>query len=428
MMVYVGLLLFFVLEYVRPANYVEALLPLRLNSIVPLSTFMGTVIARGQDTLAFIFSEANTWVVLSLLGLVGLSVLTADVTEYAYTGFITLLGYAMAYWMMMSELTTIARIKGVVITLIAIHLIVAALNPVLFTDPDSRHYLQSGFFLGDGNDFALSLNVVVPLCLFLLLDSKQWLLKGVWAGALVILVAGNVLTKSRGGTLALAAMAVYYWLGSDKKFQTAAIGAALFVLILSFAPASYFERMNMINIEEESAASRVTAWKVATQMALTYPILGVGAGHFGVKYGLEFHPKDALEGEMTAHSLYFLALGELGFPGLAVVLFFFGSNIVANRRLRLQIQARGGPGSEKDVRLLMATSAGLIAFAAGGAFLSCLYYPHLYVLCGLLAATRRVLRAQRADSPAAETAKPAEMTLHWALRRPAAPAARQLRR
>ena len=414
-MIYVGMLLFFVLEYVRPANYVEPLLVLRLNSIVPLTTFVSTLATRGQTTASFIFSEPNSWVVLGMLALVFGSVLTADVTEYAYTGFTTLLGYAMAYWMMMSEVTTISRIKGVVITLILIHLIVAGLNPVLFTDPDGRHYLLSGFFLGDGNDFSLSINIVIPLCLFLLQDSKKLIQKLLWAGSLLVLVAGNVMTKSRGGTIALAVMAVYYWIGSDKKFQTAAVGAVVIALIMALAPSSYFERMNMINTEEESASSRLTAWGTAVQMAMRYPIFGVGAGHFGVKYGLEFHPKDSVDGEMTAHSLYFLALGELGLPGIALVLFFFGSNFAANRRLSVELSR--DPTRQRDVALLTATTASLLAFAAGAAFLSCLYYPHIYVLCGLMAATRRVLREQKSDAPAAmvESKRP-EITLHWALR------------
>ena len=421
------MLLFFVLEYVRPANYFEPLLVLRLNSIVPLSSFVATLVTRGQHTASFIFAEANSWVVLGMLALVFVSVLTAEVTEYAYTGFTTLLGYAMAYWMMMSEVTTVRRIKGVVITLILIHLIVAGLNPVLFTDPDGRHYLQSGFFLGDGNDFSLSVNVVVPLCLFLLQDSKKLLPRVMWAGALLVLIAGNVLTKSRGGTIALVVMGIYYWVGSDKKFQTAAVAAVIIALILSLAPSSYFERMNTINTEEESAQSRILAWGVAVQMAMSNPLLGVGAGHFGVKYGSEFHPKDAIEGEMTAHSLYFLALGELGLPGLAVVLFFFIYNFVANRKLSKHLGR--DPSRKSDDRLLTATTAALLAFAAGAAFLSCLYYPHIYVLCGLMAATRRVLREQTSAVPAVQSeARAPEMVLHWALRPASQGAPRRLSR
>ena len=41
---------------------------------------------------------------------------------------------------------------------------------------------------------------------------------------------------------------------------------------------------------------------------------------------------------------------------------------------------------------MAALSASVIAFAVDGAFLSALYYPHLYVLAGVSVAGRRVVR------------------------------------
>ena len=55
--------------------------------------------------------------------------------------------------------------------LILVHVILAALTPEMFTDPEDRHYLASGTFLGDGNDYALSVNIAIPLSLFLWSDA-----------------------------------------------------------------------------------------------------------------------------------------------------------------------------------------------------------------------------------------------------------------
>jgi len=35
------------------------------------------------------------------------------------------------------------------------------------------HYIASGSFLGDGNDFALSVNLVIPFCLFLVFEASK---------------------------------------------------------------------------------------------------------------------------------------------------------------------------------------------------------------------------------------------------------------
>lgn len=424
-MIYWGLLLFFILEYVRPTSYIPALLPLKLNSLVPLGNFAGTVFTRGATAGRTIFTEPNTWLILFLLFLVQVSVLTADVTLYAYTGFTTLLGYAMAYWVMMSELTDVKRLKGLFKALVFVHLVIAALNPSIFLEPETRQYLASGFFLGDGNDFALSINIVIPLCLCLLLDTKRVLAKMVWAGALLILVACVILTQSRGGTIALASMALYYWFKSDKKVQTAGLAVGLIALVLLLAPPAYFERMNMIaDTQEGSASARLEAWKVGVRMAVDNPILGVGAGHFGVKFGTTYLPRNISGPWMTAHSVYFLALGELGFPGLFFVVGFVVHNLLANSRVTRELLAAGYEGRETEYRILASTSASLIAFAAGSAFLSCLYYPHIYVICGFMAAARVVIRQRLGEKGSAvqtAAARPREVSVHWALRRPTNP-------
>lgn len=415
-MIYAAILLFFVLEYVRPGNYLPAMNVLRLNSLVPISAFVGTVLTRGQSVGSTILASSNTRFVGGMLVLVAFSLVVADVTEYVTKALTSLVGYAMAYWMLVSEVNTVRRIKGVMIVLLLVHLTVAALNPLLFLDPEVRHYITSGSFLGDGNDFALSINVVAPFCLYLLLDSRRALGKVLWALILLALVGLVIMTKSRGGSVALAVMAGCYWWTSDKKLQTAMIGLVCLAVLLPLAPASYFERMNMINTQEGSAAARIAAWGSAVRMAADNPIFGVGAGHFPVKYGMEYHPPDAIPGEMTAHSTYFLALGELGLPGFILVLWFLGMNARDNLRLAKAIRADGG--READQRLLFSMTASLAGFAAGAAFLSALYYPHLYIMAGLMSATRQVVGANRATVPViAPQARPT-LTLHWSLRRP----------
>ena len=419
-MIYALLILFFFLEYVRPTSYVPALTVLSLNSLVPLTAFVASVLTAGPATFTRIFSETNTKLVLTILGLVWLSALTADVQQRAWDAFMILLGYVFAYWIIASQVTSVARVRGVIKALIVVHLVVAALNPSLLTDPGTRHYITSGGFLGDGNDFALSLDIIVPLCLFLVLNSGKIVQRTFWSGALLVLIAGVVGTQSRGGTLGLVAAGIYYWAKGTKKMVSGAIAVIALALVLVLAPGSYFERMStMGDTTEGSAAGRITAWTAAVRMAVDNPLLGVGAAHFGVKIGTEYRPPGFVGSGMTAHSVYFLALGELGFPGLIVVIWLIVSNIAANRRLSLSIQKRQYPGRASDVQLLGSMSAALIAFTTAGAFLSALYYPHLYVISGLMIATRHVVseRAKTASAGAVAAAAKPVPALHWALQK-----------
>lgn len=426
-MIYAGLIAFFFLEYVRPTSYWPPLLVLHLNSLVPLSAFVASAFTSGQRVFERMVHDPNTRMIAIMLVLIWLSFMTADVQEWAWNSLTVVGGFALMYWVIGAEVTTVRKLKGVIVALILVHLVVAALNPVLFTDPETRHYVSSGAFLGDGNDFALSIDVILPLTLFLLLDSRKVIGKFFWAGALLVLVAGVVVTQSRGGTIGLACMGIYYWFKSRKKVQTALVVFVVVGLILAFAPGNYFNRMRMIgDTSEGSASARLSAWGVAIDMAIDNPLLGVGAGHFGVKIGNEYRPAGFVGSGMNAHSIYFLALGELGFPGFILLIWFIVWNLMANSRLARELRARGSTNVESDLQMLASMSASLIAFASAGAFLSALYYPHLYILAGILTAGRNVIREKWLTAPADEKSAAESagrgIHVHWALRPPPAKA------
>ncbi len=392
-MIYFALLLFFLFDYLRPGSYVPSLDVLRLNALLPIVCIIGTMVTRTAVSNRQFFSEANTKIFAVFLGLLVVSTMFATLTMTAYETTKTVFSYLLIYWVLVRQANDVRRLKGVFISLIIVHLAIAGLNPALFTSPDSRVGINSGAFLGDGNDFALSVNICVPLCLFLLFESKTRLQKAVWGGALLVLVLCVVATKSRGGTVALGSTALYFWWRSRRKLLTASLFVLTAAVVVAWAPASYFDRMSMIaDSQESSAQGRIMAWKAAVQMAVANPFLGAGAGHFPMVYGTMYR----VEGTpwLTAHSVYFLVLGELGLPGFAVLLTFIFSNLAANRRLSADLRRLSSDRASTAGSLLACSSAALVAFATGGAFLSVAYYPHIYVLAGVLVTARHVARVQ----------------------------------
>lgn len=398
-MIYAGLLFFFVLEYVRIGSFVPGVEAVHLNSLLPLMVFVGTVLGTRPVSNGEVLRESNTRLLGVFLALIVASVLVANVTMAVVETLTMVLGYVLVYFVIVRQTTDLRRIKGVFATMIGVHLIMIALTPEMITSPNQRHYVAYGTFLGDGNDFALSVDIVIPLCLFLFSDARSFRGKLFAGGSLLMLLLAVVATQSRGGTLALGAMAAYYWWKSPRKLVTSA-GAVLALLVaLAFAPPEYFDRMNTISEYETdgSAQGRITAWKAGTAMMLSNPVFGVGAGQFPANY-TRFAP-----GEVrwkTAHSIYFLILGELGIPGIVLLLTIILHNLAANRRLATRIAATATEPPIRALRLLACLSASLIAFAVAGAFLSALYYPHMYVLAGLLAAGRRIAALEASPSAA----------------------------
>lgn len=401
-MAYVGLLIYFFLEYVRPGYYLPVLDAVHLNSLVPFGIIIATLAMKTPVSNWTFLTETNTKLLGAFFGVLFVSLLFATVTERAYKVFEMVLGYLIIYWALIRQIGDVRRIKGIFAILLLVHVIVALLNPVMFTDPEGRHGITSGAFIGDGNDYALSVNICIPFCFFLMIDSKRSIAKLWWLGVLLLLVVAIVTTKSRGGTVALGAMGFYYWMKSERKVLMASLFAGVVATILVVAPPSYFERMGTItDTEESSAQGRITAWTEGAKMAARNPILGAGLGHFPVAFGM------ANGGRwMTAHSIYFLVLGELGLPGITLLLALIFVNLSKNKRLLRQLDGLPAADASRARNLVMCTSASMIAFASGGAFLSAAYYPHLYVLCGLLGAARHMVRERVAAQSVAPAAAP----------------------
>jgi probable O-glycosylation ligase (exosortase A-associated) len=368
---------------------------LRLNTIVPVTLVLATFFTAKRAENHDLWAESNSRLFVALLGLITISTFTARVSANATFVLSTVVGYVLIYWVIARQATDTRRLKGVFAVLVLVHVVLAALTPEMFTDQEERHYLASGTFLGDGNDFALSVNVAIPLCLFLWFAARKKTSKVLYGAAVLFLILCVVATRSRGGTIALGGVGAYYWLKTNKKLKTGLLGAVAVAMILVVAPPTYFARMdNLTNTEEGSAQGRIKAWNAAVWMAISNPALGVGAGNFAASWG------------KTAHSIYFLALGELGLPGLFLFIVIIASNLRANRRLVAEIRRRDPTGGATEIQLLASTSAALIAFAAGGAFLSANYYPHLYVLAGLLVAGRRIARQRLASEAPAPVLAP----------------------
>lgn len=398
---YYWLLLAIFVEYARPASYASFLAIPFLYSAIPLLLLVVSASRPGLRPMSEIFGDRLSKYVLIFFGLITLSVTHAEVTEYVFKYFKLVLGYVILFILIARITTTAERLRGLFVTLLVAHLFLLAMNPQVVTDPNTRHYILGATFLGDGNDFSLSLCILFPCAIEVALSAKKlWTKLLMWAGVCVIVLA-IIASQSRGATLGIAAVLFYLWLRSSRKAMSLVGVAVIGIIVLIYAPPAYFQRMSTISDyqNEGSAQGRIEAWKGAIWMATDNPILGVGAGQFPTAFGTKYRtPGAAHMPWLTAHSSYFLVLGELGFPGFFVLLTLVIGNMRANLKLRREILARAGPtpGPEAldGARLLYLTTAAMIGFAVAGAFLSAAYYPHVFVLTGMLVAARSITAKQ----------------------------------
>ena len=415
-MLFAGLLFSIFLEYVNPANFVPVIHMTKIGTIIPLLVFTILLFKPEPVSNSKILEHTNTKWLLFFLFLICVSFLISDVTIRAFDVFRRIFGHIIWYVIIVKVVTDLDKLKMVFKVLVWSHVLILILNPAVILEPATRSYLRAGPFLGDGNDFALSVCITLPMCLVLVSSSRTKIVKIAYMSATVLLLLAIIGTQSRGASVALAGSVGFLWWASERKFVGIVLLGILGIGVLSFAPAQYFQRMESIsNYEQEgSAKARITAWKAAIRMAKANPITGVGAGHFPIALGRQFRPPEWGERNlpwMTAHSTYFLIMGELGIPGIVFLVSLIAGNFVRLRRLRTQ--ARGSP-NQKDEEfhdIFLKLGASLMAFSIAGAFLSATYYPHVFVIAGLITATTFIYEKSllaTADETESELAAPHE--------------------
>jgi putative inorganic carbon (HCO3(-)) transporter len=389
---YWWLLVALIFEYARPGAHFPALQALPFYSVIPLSLFVLTWFVPGLRPWRDIVRDPMTkWLVVFIVFMLG-SMLWADNKTRTLDNFERSLGYFFLFLMIVRIVTTEQRVRGVFVTLICCHLFLLIMSPQVVLDPSVRHYIRGAPFLGDGNDYSLSVCLLVPFAIHVSLTAKTRFRQILGWSVCLVLILAIVGTQSRGATLGVAAVFGYLWLQSSRKGLTlAAIGVAALIAIM-FAPAVYFERMSTIveYQQESSAMSRIEAWKAGTRMALDNP-LGVGSGNFPNNFP-KYRGPNAPVRWMTAHSMYFLVLGELGFLGLLLLFRLVLGNLWIHGRMRRALQQKTDlPEATAHSRTLYMMSAGFVGLAVAGAFLSVTYYPHIFVLNGLAIAYRAIV-------------------------------------
>jgi len=241
-------------------------------------------------------------------------------------------------------------------------------------------------FIEGNNELSFALIMTLPLIQFLRLNSKsKWIRLGllVSLGLFAFSIVGS---QSRGAFLAAAAMALFMFFRSRRKFLLG-LGTAIAILaIVMFMPAEWFERMETIkNYEQDgSAMGRINAWRFAVNLAMDRPLVGGGFDTFTRPLFFQYAP-EPLDFH-DSHSIYFEVLGEHGFVGLALFLGLFamvwrqGSRIIKLCRDRLDLLWAND--------LARMGQASMVGYAVGGAFLGRAYFDLYYHVLAIILITQ----------------------------------------
>jgi hypothetical protein len=245
--------------------------------------------------------------------------------------------------------------------------------------------------LGDPNYYAQIMIVLVPIALLRLWVSPNWRERVPALLALAGIIAGVVLSYSRGGAVALcgvfAGLIVFRYL--RVRYALAAVIAV--ILILAITDPMFIRRVQTLGSEsknplavDRSILMRQTYLIGGWHMFLDHPLLGVGFGQspsylprYGRMYGYVLPPRDA-----PTHNMFLQVLCETGIVGFGVFLLVIWAVVRPMVVLR-NYWARSRPEYAHTLASLM---LGLLAFLAAGIFLHLAFTRYLYLLLGLCGA------------------------------------------
>jgi putative inorganic carbon (HCO3(-)) transporter len=187
-------------------------------------------------------------------------------------------------------------------------------------------------FLEHYNGLAGYLNLVTPFCLVFALRGKDPMLRRLswWCLALASLVL--LLTQSRGGLLAYAAVLLVsaWFFAPDRKARIRGVAIVLVACVLAAVVAGlFFQRLT--EIDDFTTVSRLAIWGGAFTVFAHSPVLGTGFGNLRALMGGLLSLPDGWTGD--AHNLYLELLAETGIVGFAAFAFLIG---VAMRRAMRQ--------------------------------------------------------------------------------------------
>lgn len=385
----VGVLAYYWISFMSPQMEVwgiAAVPPWALISA--LATLLGCFVAREPKRL-----PRNGMVVLAVLFLIltTISTLMALGPSRIVVHFWSEVAKTFFFLLVLAALLTERHRIHALIWMMAISLGFYGASGGLFaivTGGQFRVFGAPGSIIDDNNQLAVALLMVLPLMNYLRLQSAHPLVR---KGLVVVmlLTLGSILASySRGALLALGAVALFFWWNSRHKIAMAIVLAVAIVGGVALMPPSWTERMDSIAHykQDTSAEERLTVWREAFAIALARPLTGGGYKSTATASVLHQFFPDATP--RAVHDVWLEVLSENGFPAFTVWLGMLLLGFLNIRRIRRL--ARGDPALTWAEDFARMAQVALIAFMAGGTFLSMGYYDLYLGILVALAATKEL--------------------------------------
>jgi putative inorganic carbon (HCO3(-)) transporter len=382
---YGGLLLFTVLLYLRPNDW----LPIGtfpIAKIVALVALVAFFAEQVSDSRPFSVLPREFKYVLALTALMIVSMPFGLDPATSFGGFMDeFLKVLLIFILTINVLTSLQRLRRLMETTVVCGTIVAVGTLGRFV---AGQNLAEGFraggavggIFGGPNELALALNVLLPITIGLALSNRNLLVRLLYGACAACQVYAALITYSRAGFLTLVAVTGFLLVKLGRRspmlWAVVLVGVAV---ILMLAPGEFWNRTLTIfdtSGDASAAQSAETRWaliKRSLEVMGFNPIrwtLGVGMYNFHIVSVSEY----------GNHNSYLQVFNEVGLPALIMYLAF----LVGVIRVSGQIAnaCAGLPGYRNVWMMAVAIQGSLVAYAVGSFFAHVAYLWYLYYVAG----------------------------------------------
>jgi len=378
---YVGLFFFTVVLYFRPYELFSALSSLDKLAywlaIVTMIVFIPSQLVL-EGNLTATPRPVKLVLFITFAGL--LSIVTAINRQEAWDEFNDVFIKAvLMFIVMVNVVRTDKRLRLLVYVTLGVTFL---LSFNALSDYNSGNFSVEGYrikgllggMFGNPNDLALHFVTMTPLAITMMVLARRWLIKIIFLIAAILIIAGNVVTYSRGGFLGLLVVGlVLAWkLGRRHRAMLALVGPVVVAAFLLLAPGNYGRRLASIFIPSldpvGSASSRQEILNRSIIVSLRNPISGIGMGNF--------HTVSLRE--TVTHNAFTQISAEMGFAALIAYMMFLTGPILRLRRI--ERNTLGRPEERRYYYFAVGLQASLIGYMVSAFFAAVAYQWYAYYL------------------------------------------------
>jgi probable O-glycosylation ligase (exosortase A-associated) len=398
----VGIVIFLLLEYLQPGYRIPFVSAIRPALLVSGALIAAWVVNLMRHRVPLVLNwQVKSYVILLSLGL--LSALNAISVGMVGITLITLFKTLIVFTIMFSAIRSFEQLRRLAWLYIGLHFLLAIGGFFLFVTGGERRFGDlGGSFLGDENDSAMAILIMIPYMYFMLqtrprVRARLMLITGIILSSLTVLFS-----FSRGAFIGFMTMVLYMWAKGSSKLKSGLAILGVVGLFFAIMPHEYWQRIESVKgyATEGSAQGRLDAWKGGIQMMIDSPLFGCGIGNFSRAYGEQYNTISARW--TAAHSLYIEFIGQLGVPGL---LFILGYIVLTLRTFHFTRKiTRQLPGEEARTleKIMLGAECGFVTYLVTTVFLSSMNYPHLWhfgAMAGLGQIVARSMTASATTGP-----------------------------